>query len=201
MKLEQPRNYDFRVSQVNLPRPKMVTIVTSRLLHLAIIEGQQLHSQQPTNYNSCEPTTVTGQLLWNDRKGGTAQGGKPSGTASKRNAGADGYLSDTHPNRFGYILICLASIVEYRKTTLSTCPERTVAPDPRPRAHFGGAPPFRFFRLLQNLVPSDTKLLRKEFPENYFSSFLRDFVLSKCPGKKDIFKELGVRFVIFPKIK
>ena len=27
-----------------------------------------------------------------------------------------------------------------------------------------------------------------------------DFELSECPGKKDIFKELRVRFVIFPKI-
>ena len=25
-------------------------------------------------------------------------------------------------------------------------------------------------------------------------------MLSKCPGKKDIFEELRVRFVIFPKI-
>ena len=25
-------------------------------------------------------------------------------------------------------------------------------------------------------------------------------MLSKCPGEKDIFKELRVRFVIFPKI-
>ena len=32
-----------------------------------------------------------------------------------------------------------------------------------------------------------------------FRTFLRDFVLSKCPQKKDIFKELRVRFVIFQK--
>ena len=29
---------------------------------------------------------------------------------------------------------------------------------------------------------------------------IRDFMLLKCPGKKDIFKELRVRFVIFLKI-
>ena len=33
-----------------------------------------------------------------------------------------------------------------------------------------------------------------------FRNYLRDFVLSKCPGKKDIFKELRVRFLIYPKI-
>ena len=36
--------------------------------------------------------------------------------------------------------------------------------------------------------------------ELFFSLFLRDSVLLKCPGQKDIFKELRVRFVIFPKI-
>ena len=33
-----------------------------------------------------------------------------------------------------------------------------------------------------------------------FPYFLSAFVLSKCPGKKDIFKELRVRFVFFLKI-
>ena len=44
---------------------------------------------------------------------------------------------------------CLVSGVGYRKT-LSTCPERTVAPDARLQTHFCGTPlwvpPFRLFR-------------------------------------------------------
>ena len=38
--------------------PKAVTVVKWRLLHPAIIERQQLHSQQPPNYNNSEPTAV-----------------------------------------------------------------------------------------------------------------------------------------------
>ena len=69
-------------------------------------------------------------------RGGTAGGrGNPSGTASKRNAGAHGYMSDT----FGYVSICLVSFVDYRKT-LSMCPERTVTAPAPPRTHFCGTP-------------------------------------------------------------
>ena len=39
----------------------------------------------------------------NNRKGGTAQAGYPSGAASKCNAGAHGYVSDTYQNWFGYV--------------------------------------------------------------------------------------------------
>ena len=38
--------------------PKAVTAVKWRLLHPAIIERQQLHSQQPPDYNKSEPTAV-----------------------------------------------------------------------------------------------------------------------------------------------
>ena len=48
-------------------------------------------------------------------------------------------------------------------------------------------------------VPSDTKLLQKELPENYFLWFLRGFTPSKSPGK-DIFRELHMNFETFFKI-
>ena len=67
----------------------------------------------------------------------------PSGTASKRNAGVHGYLSDTYPNRTGLAPCFYCRI----KKTLRTCPELTVAPDARQRTHFCGTPlcgtPFR----------------------------------------------------------
>ena len=34
----------------------------------------------------------------------------------------------------------------------------------------------------------------------FFAITSRDFVLSTCPGNKDILKELRVRFIIFPEI-
>ena len=53
-------------------RPKVVTTVKWRLLHLAIderqmaiFERQKLHSQRPPNYDNCEPTAVKWRLLQN----------------------------------------------------------------------------------------------------------------------------------------
>ena len=58
MKRQQPRNYDFRIFRFNLLGPKAATAVKLRLLHLAIIERQQWHPQQPPNYNNSEPTAM-----------------------------------------------------------------------------------------------------------------------------------------------
>ena len=44
-----------------------------------------------------------------------------------------------YPNQFGYVSKFLASTVEYRRT-LCAHPERTVAPDARPRTHLCGTP-------------------------------------------------------------
>ena len=45
--------------------PKVATTVKRRLLHLAIIERQMLHSQRPPNHNNCESTAVKWRLLQN----------------------------------------------------------------------------------------------------------------------------------------
>ena len=72
MKLQQPRNYDFRVSQFDPPRSqsgndretttKVATTVKRRLLHLAIIEAQMITltttaKLQQLRVNSREMTT------------------------------------------------------------------------------------------------------------------------------------------------
>ena len=72
MKVQQPRNYDFRVSQFDPPRPqsgndretttKVATTVKRRLLHLAIIERQiftltTTAKPQQLRVNSREMTT------------------------------------------------------------------------------------------------------------------------------------------------
>ena len=46
---------------------------------------------------------------------------------------------------------------------------------------------------------NDYPLTRNYYENNSLRIIFRNFVLSKCPGKKDIFKELRVRFVIFRK--
>ena len=48
-------------------------------------------------------------------------------------------------------------------------------------------------------LPSDTKLLRKSFPESYFSEFLTNFAPSKSPQKNDFSKKSRVYSVIFHK--
>ena len=49
---------------------------------------------------------------------------------------------------------------------------------------------FRKYPLTRNCYKNDSLRI-------IIRNFLRRFALSKCPGKKDIFKELRVRFVIF----
>ena len=59
MKLQQPRNYDFGMFQFNLLGSQggnSHEMTTSPPRHTG--ERQQLHSQQPPNYNNSEPTTV-----------------------------------------------------------------------------------------------------------------------------------------------
>ena len=81
MKLQQPRNYDFRVSQFDPPRSqsgndretttKVATTVKQRLLHLAIIEAQMITltttaKLQQLRINSREMTTFAASC--NDRE-------------------------------------------------------------------------------------------------------------------------------------
>ena len=81
MKLQQPRNYDFRVSQFDPPRSqsgndretttKVATTVKRRLLHLAIIERQVITltttaKPQQLRVNSREMTTFAASC--NDRE-------------------------------------------------------------------------------------------------------------------------------------
>ena len=81
MKLQQPRNYDFRVSQFDPPRSqsgndretttKVATTVKRRLLHLAIIERQIITltttaKPQQLRVNSREMTTFAASC--NDRE-------------------------------------------------------------------------------------------------------------------------------------
>ena len=81
MKLQQPRNYDFRVSQFDPPRSqsgndretttKVATTVKRRLLHLAIIEAQMITltttaKLQQLRVNSREMTTFAASC--NDRE-------------------------------------------------------------------------------------------------------------------------------------
>ena len=81
MKLQQPRNYDFWVSQFGPPRSqsgndretttKVATTVKRRLLHLAIIEAQMITltttaKLQQLRVNSREMTTFAASC--NDRK-------------------------------------------------------------------------------------------------------------------------------------
>ena len=54
----------------------------------------------------------------------------------------------------------------------------------------------RFFPDSSSELPSDTKLLRKEFPEKLFIIILVDVAPLKPPGKTDLSKELHVKFVI-----
>ena len=59
MKLQQPRNYDFGMFQFNLLGSQggnSREMTTSPPGHSG--ERQQLHSQQPPNYNNSEPTAV-----------------------------------------------------------------------------------------------------------------------------------------------
>ena len=59
MKLQQPRNYDFGMLQFNLLGSQSSNsreMTTSSPGHSG--ERQQLHSQQPPNYNNSEPTAV-----------------------------------------------------------------------------------------------------------------------------------------------
>ena len=62
--LNSPWNYNghetttVECSNSTSRRPKAVTAVKWRLLQPASIERQQLHSQQPPNYNNSKPTTV-----------------------------------------------------------------------------------------------------------------------------------------------
>ena len=77
-----------------------------------------------------------GSESWNNRKGGTAEGGTrreplPNATQARMDTYPIRIKTglDTYQNAF--------SIVESMKT-LSTCPKRTVAPDARPRPHFCG---------------------------------------------------------------
>ena len=103
MKLQQPRNYDFRVSQFDPPRSqsgndretttKVATTVKRRLLHLAIIERQII---------TLTTTAKPQQLRVNSREMTTFAGGM----------GCQGRLLKTHyrgsrlyhPNRNQYIL-------------------------------------------------------------------------------------------------
>ena len=52
----------------------------------------------------------------------------------------------------------------------------------------------------ENLYPLTRNYYENNSLRIIFAIITRDFVLSKCPGKKDMFKELRVRFVTFPKI-
>ena len=54
------------MSQLNLPNLKLAITVKWQVLHLAIIERQTLHSQQPPDYsNNCKATTMKWRLLQN----------------------------------------------------------------------------------------------------------------------------------------
>ena len=57
------------------------------------------------------------------------------------------------------------------------------------------------FMLKAIYVPSNTELFRKLFPEKYFFGIFEEFCPLEMSRKARHFKELHVRFVIFPKIK